>query len=105
MSYDASAVKIYNATGSLMSLENKKYFLLLWRTVLVYYNAGVDVVNRVTRWVLEKFAQNVVQRIKTQTESLTLDKSRPKMLASSLILKNERSKQKSKNRQIWSPWL
>jgi hypothetical protein len=35
----------YNATGSLVCFENKKYFLLIWKNALAYYNAGVVAVN------------------------------------------------------------
>jgi hypothetical protein len=32
-SYNASVVNFYNATGSLARFENKKYFILLWKTL------------------------------------------------------------------------
>jgi hypothetical protein len=39
--YNASGVKIYNATSSLVCFENKNtYFLLLLKNALAYYNAG-----------------------------------------------------------------
>jgi hypothetical protein len=44
MSYNASAVKIYSATSSLVHFK-KKYFLLLCKNALAYYNAGVVIVN------------------------------------------------------------
>jgi hypothetical protein len=45
VSYNASVVKKYSATGSLVHFENKKYCPLLSNNVLAYYNAGVVVVN------------------------------------------------------------
>jgi hypothetical protein len=33
VSYNTSAVKIYNATSSLVHLEKQKYFLLSWKTL------------------------------------------------------------------------
>jgi hypothetical protein len=44
-SYNASVVNFYNATGSLECFENKKYFLLIWKNALAYYNDGVVAVN------------------------------------------------------------
>jgi hypothetical protein len=44
VSYKASAVKIYNATSSLVRFENKNIFFLL-KNALAYYNAGVVAVN------------------------------------------------------------
>jgi hypothetical protein len=46
-SYNASAVKIYNAISRLLRFENKIFFLyVLWKTLCVdYYNTGVVVVN------------------------------------------------------------
>jgi hypothetical protein len=44
-SYNASVVNFYNATDSLVCFENKKYFLLIWKNALAYYNAGVVAVN------------------------------------------------------------
>jgi hypothetical protein len=39
------AVKIYNATSSLVYFENKNTFFLLRKNALAYYSAGVVVVN------------------------------------------------------------
>jgi hypothetical protein len=45
-SYNASAVKIYNATSSLVRFANKNIFLCIEKTLYVsYYNACVAVVN------------------------------------------------------------
>jgi hypothetical protein len=44
VSYNASVVNFYNATGSLACFENKNIFLL-WKNALAYYNAGIVVVN------------------------------------------------------------
>jgi hypothetical protein len=43
--YNASAVKIYNATSSLVRYENIKSFLYICKNALAYYNAAVVVVN------------------------------------------------------------
>jgi hypothetical protein len=43
VSYDASVVKIYNATGSLVRFEKKIPSTL--KNALAYYNAGVVAVN------------------------------------------------------------
>jgi hypothetical protein len=43
-SYNASAVKIFNATNSLVRFENK-HISFLFKNAIVYYNAGVAVVN------------------------------------------------------------
>jgi hypothetical protein len=45
VSCNASVVKIYNATSSLVRLQFNFYFLLLCKNALAYYNAGVVVVN------------------------------------------------------------
>jgi hypothetical protein len=44
VSYNASAVKIYNASSSLARFENKKY-LFCFETRSSLLNAGVNVVN------------------------------------------------------------
>jgi hypothetical protein len=41
--YNASAVKIYNATSSLVRFKNNKIFSSTLKNTLVYYNAGVIV--------------------------------------------------------------
>jgi hypothetical protein len=41
-SYNASVVKIYNATGSLVCFEKKS---LPWKNALAYFNAGDVAVN------------------------------------------------------------
>jgi hypothetical protein len=43
--YNAGAEKNYNAISSLVRFGNKKYFLLLGKNALAYYNAGVVVEN------------------------------------------------------------
>jgi hypothetical protein len=43
--YNASVVKIYNATGSLVRFEEKNSFFHFEKHALSYYNAGVVVVN------------------------------------------------------------
>jgi hypothetical protein len=46
MSYNASAVKIYNATSSLVRFENKtKIFSSTLKNDIAYYKAGVVVGN------------------------------------------------------------
>jgi hypothetical protein len=45
MSYNASAVNIYNATSSLTRSENKNIFFCICKNALAYYSAGVVVVN------------------------------------------------------------
>jgi hypothetical protein len=42
-SYNASAVNLYNATGSIARFENKKFSTL--KNAIAYYNAGVVAVN------------------------------------------------------------
>jgi hypothetical protein len=44
VSYNASAVKIYNATSSLVRFEDKNIFFY-FENDLAYYNAGVVAVN------------------------------------------------------------
>jgi hypothetical protein len=44
LSYNASAVKIYKATSSLVRSENKNFFLLC-KNARAYYNAGAVVIN------------------------------------------------------------
>jgi hypothetical protein len=44
VSYNASAVKIYNATSSLVRFENKNIFFYL-KNALAHYSAGVVAVN------------------------------------------------------------
>jgi hypothetical protein len=43
-SYNASAVKIYNATSSLVRFESKNTFFGISKNALAYCNAGVVVV-------------------------------------------------------------
>jgi hypothetical protein len=38
-------VKIYNASSSLERFESKKYFQLLWKITLAYFNTGAVIVN------------------------------------------------------------
>jgi hypothetical protein len=45
VSYNNSAVKIYNNTSSIVRFEKKKYFLLFCKNALAYNNGGVVVVN------------------------------------------------------------
>jgi hypothetical protein len=46
VSHNASALKIYNATSSLVRFETKNIFFCFERTLFVsYYNVGVVVVN------------------------------------------------------------
>jgi hypothetical protein len=45
VSYNASAVKIYNATSNLVRFENKNCFQLLPKNGLAYYSAGVVALN------------------------------------------------------------
>jgi hypothetical protein len=45
VSYNASAVNIYNATSSLARSENKNIFFCIRKNALAYYSAGVVVVN------------------------------------------------------------
>jgi hypothetical protein len=45
VSYNASAVKIYDAMSSLVRFEKKKYFLRICKNGLAYYNAGSVVGN------------------------------------------------------------
>jgi hypothetical protein len=42
--YNASAVKINNATSSLVRFENKNTFFTV-KNALAFYNAGVEVIN------------------------------------------------------------
>jgi hypothetical protein len=44
VSYNASAVKLYNATGSLLRFENN-FFSSTLKNTLAYYNTGVVAVN------------------------------------------------------------
>jgi hypothetical protein len=44
VSYNASAVKIYNATGSLLRFENN-FFVSTLKNAKAYYNADVVTVN------------------------------------------------------------
>jgi hypothetical protein len=45
LSYNASVVKIYNATSSLKCFELKRICSSIFRNALAYYSAGVVVVN------------------------------------------------------------
>jgi hypothetical protein len=45
LSYNASVLKIYNATSSLVRFQNKNTFLHFFKNVPSYYNAGVVVVD------------------------------------------------------------
>jgi hypothetical protein len=45
VSYNASAVKIYNATSSLVCSENKQFFFYFEKIAVAYYIAGAVVVN------------------------------------------------------------
>jgi hypothetical protein len=54
MSYNASAVKIYNATSSLVRFGNKVFSSTLIKR-LGYHNVGVVVVNSVVRFATGMF--------------------------------------------------
>jgi hypothetical protein len=45
VTYNASAVKIYNASSSPVHFENKSSFSRILKNAQAYYNAGVVVVN------------------------------------------------------------